>query len=126
MVNLMQPRLVDPPPRERTERARDATYPIFIDIPGASGSSYRFRLWPVGGYHPPMAGNYVVVVPGDGSRKITTVGVTSDLSTIWRVAYGSKSEALLYTRLNVARSTREAEHHDICAAHPKVRTQSAD
>ncbi len=31
----------------------------FVDLIGASGRSYRFRVWP-GPAHPPIAGNYLV------------------------------------------------------------------
>ena len=31
----------------------------FIDLKGASGVAYRFRIWPEGVAHLPIAGNYV-------------------------------------------------------------------
>lgn len=92
----------------------------FIDIPGASGASYRFRLWPEGGGHVPVAGNFVVVREAAFPVDVLVIGVTGDLSQA-RSAANAKGEDRLYTRLNVARATREAEHDDLVARYPKAR-----
>lgn len=88
----------------------------FLDLVGASGAAYRFRLLPDGQAHVPIAGNYVVVRPRGEGVKVVAVAATEDLS---RAAGEQPAEirrgASLYTRLNVARATREAEHADLAA-----------
>ncbi|MCR5879442.1 hypothetical protein [Phenylobacterium sp. J367] len=46
------------------------------------------------------------------------VGLTNDLSSVGRRPPGGQRGARLFTRLNVARSVREAEHQDLAARHP--------
>jgi hypothetical protein len=96
----------------------------FVDLRGASGTFYRFRLWPEGGAHPPIAGNYVVVRDDAAGLKVLLAGVTGDLSQAAaesRKALAKDASARLYTRLNVARSVRTSEHEDVVAAyHPPV------
>jgi hypothetical protein len=89
----------------------------FVDLQGASGSQYRFRLWPEGAPHSPMAGNYVFVQEASEGFAVVLVGMTSDLSRArieGRLA-AKKGATHLYTRLNVARAVRAAEHEDIIA-----------
>ncbi|WP_332774046.1 hypothetical protein [Phenylobacterium sp.] len=92
----------------------------FIDISGASGANYRFRHWPDGADHLPIAGNFVVVLEGAFPVEVVVIGMTNDLS---QAQWGTraKGEARVYTRLNVARATREAEHADLVARWPKAR-----
>jgi hypothetical protein len=96
----------------------------FVDLRGASGTFYRFRLWPEGGAHPPIAGNYVVVRDDPAGLKVMLAGVTGDLSQAAvesRKALTKDAQARLYTRLNVARALRLAEHEDIATEHrPQV------
>ena len=96
----------------------------FVDLRGVSGTFYRFRLWPEGGAHPPIAGNYIVLREDASGVKVLLAGVTSDLSQAAaeaRKAMAKDAEARLYTRLNVARAVRGAEHEDIVAEHrPQV------
>jgi hypothetical protein len=40
----------------------------FIDLRGASGAAYRFRVWPDGASHLPIAGNYVFPKAGPERR----------------------------------------------------------
>jgi hypothetical protein len=92
----------------------------FVDLRGASGTFYRFRLWPEGGAHPPIAGNYIVVRDEPAGLKILLAGVTGDLSQAaleCRKALTKDSSSRLYTRLNVARALRTTEHDDIVAEH---------
>jgi hypothetical protein len=92
----------------------------FVDLRGASGTFYRFRLWPEGGAHPPMAGNYMVLLDRDGVYEALLAGVTADLSRAAdeaRKVLAKSADARLYTRLNVARAVRMAEHEDIVAAY---------
>jgi len=92
----------------------------FVDLRGASGTFYRFRLWPEGGAHPPIAGNYVVVREDPVGLKIMLAGITPDLSQAAiqaRKPLAKDASARLFTRLNVARAQRISEHEDIVAEH---------
>jgi len=92
----------------------------FVDLRGASGTFYRFRIWPEGGAHPPIAGNYIVLREEANGLKVLLAGVTSDLSQAAaesKKAMAKTPDARLYTRLNVARAVRTAEHEDIVAEH---------
>ncbi|UTP38256.1 hypothetical protein M9M90_13640 [Phenylobacterium sp. LH3H17] len=91
----------------------------FIDLFGASGATYRFRLWSEGGALLPVAGNFVVAVAGPASVEVLVVGLTNDLSRA-EAAAGSE-EGQIYRRLNVARAAREAEHDDLAAGYPQAR-----
>jgi len=88
----------------------------FIDICGASGASYRFRPWPTSGLHPPIAGNFALVDPKD--RKVIAVGILEDLSQAASVTWHRAKTCELYTRLNIARRAREAEHADMARQNP--------
>lgn len=92
----------------------------FVDLPGASGATYRLRRWAEGATHPPIAGNFVFVSrSAAGAVKILTVGVSDDLSQcrdqLPKPAPGCAT--LVYTRLNVSRAVRLAEHEDLVAQH---------
>lgn len=91
----------------------------FIDIPGSSGTAYRFRRWPRSGAHPSIAGNFAVVVERTGA--VLAVGVVDDLSRVREQLETLPPGATLFTRFNVARRLREAEHADIAPTHPDVR-----
>jgi len=80
----------------------------FIDLQGASGTAYRFRRWPEMGAHPPIAGNYILLAAG--SRTLVEIGVLDDLSEAPRLLANRQSGVELFTRFNVVRSAREAEH----------------
>ena len=88
----------------------------FVDLKGASGATYRFRRIPDGEPHQRIAGNYAVLKPRARGFTVRLVGATNDLS----LARGLCPAALLkgaqlYTRLNVSRELREAEHQDLAA-----------
>jgi hypothetical protein len=90
----------------------------FIDLLGASGSTYRFRPLPESGDHLPVAGNYVVVREEPESFTLVRAAVADDLSKAWQNLKGlpgAPGSLRLYTRLNVTRSVRQAEHDDIVA-----------
>ncbi|MBS0331616.1 MAG: hypothetical protein JSS35_02505 [Proteobacteria bacterium] len=97
-------------------------YPIreFIDLQGASGAAYRFRLWPDGSDHQPIAGNYACVRVEGAGFEVVSVGETLDLSELRKALPKKVREATthIYTRLNVARATRCAEHEDLMARRP--------
>jgi hypothetical protein len=89
----------------------------FLDLQGASGASYRFRVWPVGAAHLPAAGNYVVVKAVAAGIKVIIAGASRDLSQVRAslTAAARRKDAHLYTRLNISRLPRLAEHEDIVA-----------
>jgi hypothetical protein len=89
-----------------------------LDLTGASGAVYRFRL--VGDLNdlPVMAGNFVCV-RGDGGGEIVCCGTARSLVQargVWAAAVKEHKADQLYVRLNVSRSLREAEHEDIVQA----------
>lgn len=98
----------------------------FIDLQGASGATYRFRLWAQGSAHPPMAGNYACVRMEGESVEIMGVGDSLDLSRLREELPKRirESDPLIYTRLNVARSTRTAEQADLVAVHGPVKASA--
>ncbi|MBS0364061.1 MAG: hypothetical protein JSR98_22025 [Proteobacteria bacterium] len=99
----------------------------FIDLQGASGAAYRFRLWPEGGDHQPIAGNYACVRAEPDGYEVISVGETLDLSTLREALPRKVREATthVYTRLNVARTTRCAEHEDLVARRASRRTAAS-
>jgi hypothetical protein len=101
----------------------------FIDLEGASGATYRFRLWEAGAPHQPIAGNYVCVRSEGDTYAIVSVGETMDLSRLREGLSKRVRETTthVYTRLNVARAIRCAEHEDLSARHggAKPRATSA-
>jgi len=98
----------------------------FIDLQGASGAAYRFRLWPNGAPHQPIAGNYVCVRAERDTYEIVSVGETLDLSQVRGKLTKRVRDATthIYTRLNVARANRTAEHEDLMAGHGGPRSRS--
>ena len=89
-----------------------------IDLRGASGATYRFRLWPPGASHLPMAGNYAFIRETAGGFTVLAAEAVDDLSAM-RSTSGAAASALgathLFTRLNVSRAVRTAEAEDIAA-----------
>jgi hypothetical protein len=100
----------------------------FIDFHGASGAAYRFRLWPQGAPHLPMAGNYAVVREADEGFSLLSAGESNDLSLVRKDLKRLLNEhpiALVYTRLNVSRAVRAAENEDIVAHYKPRRAPTA-
>lgn len=97
----------------------------FIDLQGVSGATYRFRLWPEGASHLPIAGNYVCVQASGDAYVVVTVGECMDLSLVRHQLPKRRQDAAsyIYTRLNVARATRTAEHEDLAARYAKAKTR---
>lgn len=87
-----------------------------LDIIGASGAVYRFRLHRPGQALPATAGNYVYVQAGSRPPVILCCGEASSLVQAGNAARDVEEGAALYLRLNVSRATRVAEHEDIVAA----------
>jgi hypothetical protein len=91
----------------------------FIDLRGASGATYRFRIWPDGASHPPIAGNYVVLKAEGEGFTVLLVGATNDLSQARadRAPVAKRGATHVFTRLNIARAVRAAEHEDLVAGY---------
>jgi hypothetical protein len=90
----------------------------FMDLQGASGTVYRFRRWPASGAHPPIAGNYALLAAG--THRLVEVGLLDDLSQAPRLLADRLQRSSLFTRFNVARAHREADHADLVNGHPEV------
>lgn len=96
----------------------------FVDLQGASGATYRFRLAPEGQVTTPMAGNYALLRQEADGFAVVSVAATNDLTTAnaeWKRAQAKQAGAHLYIRLNVSASIRETEQRDI-AAHYRLKT----
>jgi len=91
----------------------------FIDLEGASGATYRFRLWADDASHLPTGGNYVYVRQEPKGFTVLVVGESNDLSQAraeWQAAL-RRGATHAFTRLNVSRAIRTAEHQDLAARH---------
>ena len=91
----------------------------FLDLKGASGAEYRFRIWREGSPHLPVAGNYVFLREDGEGFKVLLVGATNDLSQArseWPKVV-RRGATHVFTRLNVARAVRAAEHEDLVAGY---------
>jgi hypothetical protein len=100
----------------------------FIDLKGASGAAYRFRRCAPGAHHPPIAGNFAWVRRTGSSCELLVLGVANNLSNIalQQERQGPEGGRDLFTRLNVNRGTRQAEHADLLEAHPAVEAVADD
>jgi len=101
----------------------------FVDLQGASGAQYRFRRADPADL-PAMAGNAVIVSGQPPRLKVLFCGSSRSLagaaSAIGRTLAGRRG-ARLYVRLNVARTTREAEHADLVAGlNPEAHVDELD
>jgi hypothetical protein len=88
-----------------------------IDLNGASGGVYRFRLWRSGAGHLPMAGNYALVQAAPEGFTVVAADAVDDLSRVDARSLTSEPSApvLVFTRLNVSRAVRQAEADDIAS-----------
>ena len=95
----------------------------FIDLKGASGVAYRFRLSADGEFQQPIAGNYAYVQADGAGVKVIVLGETPDLSrSRASLPKGPRRAGThLYTRLNVSRAVRMAEHEDLAAHYAGAR-----
>jgi hypothetical protein len=87
-----------------------------IDLQGASGATYRFRLIADPAELPATSGNFVYVRWRGSAAQVFCCGAVNSLGAARRLwdeavrAYGATS---LYVRLNVARAVRDQEHADL-------------
>jgi hypothetical protein len=77
-----------------------------------------FPRWPSTGLVPPIAGNVALVA--SGSRRLIGLGILEDLSRAPTVLAAREAGAEVYTRYNIPRRCREAEHGDLLLEHPDL------
>lgn len=89
-----------------------------VDIEGASGRTYRFKreteASTLSG-----SGNFILISNKD-KRTVACSGTTFDLSValrFWREMPDHEISTSFYTRRNVTKAMRQAEHDDICLKH---------
>jgi hypothetical protein len=99
----------------------------FVDLQGASGARYRFRVWPEGAPHLPMGGNYAYVREDSVGFTVLEVGETNDLSRaqVERPKAAKRGVTHVFTRLNVSRAIRSAEHNDLIANYQSARVNES-
>jgi hypothetical protein len=87
-----------------------------LDVTGASGARYRFRLVGDPARLPATAGNFLYVRWRGSSPQIMCCGAVNSLvqaTDQWDVAVRAHGVQGLYIRLNVARAARREEHLDL-------------
>jgi hypothetical protein len=90
----------------------------FLDVTGASGAAYRFRSASLDDL-PATAGNLILTTgrpPTLGYRLCAAARSLNRAAPVLREALVDLPEGRVFVRLNVARTSREAEHADIVAA----------
>lgn len=90
----------------------------FLDVPGASGTRYRFHRADLAAL-PSAAGNAVAVAGAPPRLKFILCAAAHSLgraAPALTAALADDPQARLFLRLNVSRAAREAEHADIVAA----------
>lgn len=89
-----------------------------VDLTGASGAVYRFRLVEDPAQLPSTGGNFVYVRRTGAVFQVMCCSAVNSLveaSQAWDDAVRSYGVQSLYIRLNVARATRAEEHRDLIA-----------
>lgn len=89
-----------------------------IDLQGASGATYRFRLVADPAALPATSGNFVYVRWRGAAAQVACCGAVNSLTSatrLWDAAVRAHGADGLYVRLNVARAIRDAEHEDLVA-----------
>jgi hypothetical protein len=101
----------------------------FVELQGASGAHYRFRRAEPSEL-PAMAGNAVVATGAAARPKVLFCGSARSLAqaaSTLRETLSAHKGARLYVRLNVARTTRDAEHADLVAGlNPEAHADDLD
>jgi hypothetical protein len=86
-----------------------------LDLEGASGAIYRFRLIADPDQLPVAGGNFVFVRWSGEGPQVSFCGAVNSLvmaTRFWGEAARVHGAQGLYIRLNVARASREREHAD--------------
>lgn len=94
----------------------------FIDLVGASGKAYRFRL--VDAALSPIGGNFVYIRDLDGAPHVVCCGKARSIGwalskPVWLSDENGHPDDLLYVRLNAIGETRRSEHEDLIAGLPR-------
>jgi hypothetical protein len=88
---------------------------LYIDLQGASGAVYRYKLAEDGDPRTTIAGNFIYV---DAAGHVIYAGEANNLhsaGTRWSEAVSRHKATHLYTRLNVSGASRTEEFNDIVA-----------
>jgi len=91
-----------------------------LDLQGASGATYRFRLIPEPGQLPATSGNFAYVRWRGATPQVFCLGAVNNLGSAgrdWDEAVRAHGASGLYVRLNVARAVRDEEHADLFEKH---------
>ncbi len=87
-----------------------------LDLQGASGATYRFRLIGDPDELPATSGNFAYVRWRGPTPQVACCGAVNSLTSanrLWDEAVRVHGAQGLYIRLNVARALREEEHADL-------------
>ena len=96
----------------------------YIEVKGASGAVYRYKLAENGEPGTTIAGNYLYI---DASGDVVFAGEANNLIDAkhrWSEACARYGAAWLYTRLNVSGASRADEYSDIVIALQPVMNQA--
>ena len=97
----------------------------YIELKGASGAVYRYKLAEDADPRTTIAGNFIYL---DAQGVVVFAGETNNLvgsTERWSEAVTRHGAATLYTRLNVSGASRAEEHADIIAAISPVMNRDA-
>jgi hypothetical protein len=97
----------------------------YIELKGASGAVYRYKLAEDADPRTTIAGNFVYL---DEVGTVLFAGETNNLvgaNERWSEAVKRHHAKTLYTRLNVSGASRSEEHADIVAAVDPVMNREA-
>jgi hypothetical protein len=92
----------------------------FLDLPGASGATYRFQRVTDFDQLPAIAGNFIYVRTDGDALAIVCCGTDETLlhaADQWSKAVADYGVEALFVRLNVSWKTRSHEHDDISTLH---------
>jgi len=101
----------------------------FLDLPGASGATYRFQHVNDLGQLPAIAGNFVYV--RGKAQKLTVLCCGTDETLLraadqWPKAIQAHQAEAIFVRLNVSWKTRAQEHDDLIRQHQPAMIISAE
>ncbi|MBU4435203.1 MAG: hypothetical protein PSX79_00090 [bacterium] len=97
----------------------------YIELKGASGAVYRYKLAEDADPRTTIAGNFVYV---DAGGVVLFAGEANNLigaNARWPEAVTRHGATYLYTRLNVSGASRAEEHGDLVAALDPVMNRDA-
>ena len=94
----------------------DLTVKEHLDLQGASGATYRFRLVADLDQLPGSGGNFVYVRWSDQGPEVVLCGAVNSLSfatVVWSEAVRLHRAQGVYVRLNISRAVRDGVHADL-------------